>query len=121
MAYQVILYWDRRGKKPVQDFIGSLSTKTQQKIAARIGLLSEQGPFLRRPYADKLGGKLYELRIRFASDNIRVLYYFFLKDKIVVVHAFRKHDWAIHPSDVRLAEARMKEFSERYEKGEITF
>lgn len=119
MPYHVIFYWDKRGKEPVREFIESLPVKTQSKITKYIEILKEQGPFLRRPYADKLIGKLYELRARFSFDNIRLIYYFFLGDKIILLHAFRKKDWAISQQDIQLAERRMKEFSHRYEQGEI--
>ena len=119
MSYQVIFYWDERGRRPVREFIDSLSLKTREKIDAHIKMLSEQGPFLRRPYADKLVRKLYELRVRFASDNVRIIYYFFLGDKTVLLHAFRKKDWEIDRKDIELAERRMKEFTFRHEKGKI--
>lgn len=101
------------------EFVQSLSVKIRKKIATYLEQLEEQGPFLRRPYADKLVGKLYELRIRFSSDNVRIIYYFFLGDKVVLLHAFRKKDWAIDQKDIKLAERRMTEFTYRYEKGEI--
>ena len=119
MSYQVIFYGDERGNKPVQEFIDSLSLKTQSKILKFVRLLKEQGPFLRRPFADKLVGKLYELRVRFSSDNIRIIYYFFLGDKIILLHAFRKKDWAINVEDIKLSERRMKDFINHYEKGKI--
>lgn len=121
MNFQIRFYKDRRGKKPVREFIFSLPKKTREKIWSWIDILSKEGPFLRRPYADKLSGKIYELRIRFASDNIRILYYFFLNDKIVMVHAFRKKDWEIDPKNIQIAERRMNEIIQRYEQGEIAF
>ena len=119
MSYQVVFYWDERGRKPVREFIDSLSLKTREKIDAHIKMLSEQGPFLRRPYADKLIRKLHELRVRFFSDNVRIIYYFFLGDKVVLLHAFRKKKWQIDQKDIELAERRMNEFTSRYERGKI--
>ena len=119
--FHAVFYRDERGREPVQDFIGSLSNKMRQKIAAWVKLLENEGPFLRRPYADKVSGKLYELRIRFASDNVRILYYFFLRDKIILLHGFRKQDWKINPGDIDIAERRMNEFTQRYEQGKVRF
>ena len=121
MNFQVRFYRDRRGKRPVREFIFLLPKKTREKIWSWIDILSKEGPFLRRPYADKLSGKLYELRIKFASDSIRILYYFFLNDKIVMVHAFRKKDWEIEPKDIELAERRMNEIIQRHKQGEVAF
>ena len=91
----------------------------RQEIAAWIDLLEQQGPSLKRPYADKVQDKLYELRIRLGSDNIRILYFFFVKGKIILLHGFRKKEWEIKRSDLELAEKRMHDFVERYGKGKI--
>ena len=117
--YQAIFYWDERGRVPVRDLIESLPEKIRQKIAAWIELLEQEGPSLKRPYADKVQDKLYELRIRLGSDNIRILYFFFVKDKIILLHGFRKKEWEIKRSDLELAERRMHDFIERYGKGKI--
>ena len=105
--YQIIFYWDERGRKPVREFIDLLPDKTQNKIEVWIDLLKKDGPFLRRPYADKIDGKIYELRIRFSSDSIRILYFFFIQGKIVLLHAFRKKDWKIESGDLQIAKKRI--------------
>ena len=117
--YRAIFYWDERGRIPVRDLIQSLPEKIRQKIAAWIDLLEQEGPSLKRPYADKVQDKLYELRIRLGSDNIRILYFFFLKNKVILLHGFRKKDWEIKRSEMELAERRMHDFIERSEKGKI--
>ena len=121
MGFQTLFYRDERGREPVRELLQSLPIKTRAKIGSWIAHLENEGPFLRRPYADKLTGKLYELRIRFSTDHIRILYYFFLKDKIILLHAFRKKDWAIDRRDLEMAERRMNEFTRRYEEGELDF
>lgn len=117
--YQVIFYWNEKGEKSVYDFISTFPDKTVQKIAAWLDLLEQQGPSLRRPYADKVKDKLYELRIRFGSDNVRILYFFFLKNKIVLLHGFRKKDWEIKIADLQIAERRMHDFIVRHNAGKI--
>ena len=117
--YQAIFYWDDRGRVPVRDLIESLPEKVRQKIAAWIELLEQEGPSLKRPYADKVQEKLYELRIRLGSDNIRILYFFFVKGKIILLHGFRKKEWEIKRSDLELGERRMRDFIERFEKGKV--
>ena len=119
MAYQVVFYWDERGREPVREFLESLALKTRSKILKYIDILQTEGPFLKRPFADKLAGKLYELRVRFSSDNVRIIYYFFLEHKIVLLHAFRKKDWAVSERDIAIGETRRKEFTDRYGKGKI--
>ncbi len=111
--FQAYFYQDVRGKQPVRDFIEMLSQKTQEKIAAWVDLLESEGPRLKRPYADKVRGALYELRIRFAADQIRVLYFFFMRDKIILLHSFRKKTDRIDLRDIELAENRMADFLRR--------
>ncbi len=53
-------------------------------------LLKELGPDLRRPYADTLREGIRELRVVFGGDSFRLLYFFFMGDRIVVTHAFTK-------------------------------
>ncbi|OGW68935.1 MAG: hypothetical protein A2036_03390 [Omnitrophica bacterium GWA2_50_21] len=119
--FKAIFYWTERGEMPVKNFIESLPEKIRQKIAAWIDLLEHEGPSLRRPYADKVKDKLYELRIRLGSDNIRVLYFFFLKDKAILLHGFRKKDWKIEANDLEIAHKRALDFISRYERGNIKF
>ena len=106
---------------PVREFVMSLPEKIRKKIAAWIDLLEKEGPNLKRPYADKIKDKIYELRVRLGPDNIRILYFFFLKDKIVLLHGFRKKDWEIKKSDLKMAERRMADFIGRHERGNVEF
>ena len=112
--YRVLFYYDEKNYQPVRSFLESLAPKSQQKAAAWIGLLEEQGPFLRRPYADKVAEKLYELRIRFSADNIRIIYFFYGRDKIVLLHAFRKKTKALPANEILIAENRMNHWLKRF-------
>jgi phage-related protein len=59
-------------------------------VAACLSLLEEQGPNLKRPYADIVRGKIRELRIHYSSRQSRIPYFFQMFDQIVLVHAFSK-------------------------------
>lgn len=112
--YEVIYYWDHRGDIPVREFIELLPLKTQGKIQVLMDMLGAQGPFLRRPHADKVRGPIYELRIRSGSDQLRILYAFIFQNKIVLLHIFRKKTQAIGPRDIELAENRLNYFRSYY-------
>lgn len=103
----------------MEDFIAQLDPKTKLKIDRSLDRLKEEGPNLHRPYADVVVGKIRELRIRFASDQIRILYFFFLKDKIVMLHGFRKKTSEIPFREIAQAERNMIDYMNRYEKGEV--
>lgn len=119
MAFDIIFYTTQRGDSPIRKFLSSCDKKSRAKIGAFIQLLSEEGPNLRRPFADIVRGKIRELRIRFAQKQYRVLYFFFLKDKIVLAHAFLKKTAKTPAPELLQAERNMRDFIERYEKGEI--
>ena len=89
-----------------------MQDKTRQKIQRMMALLSSQGPFLRRPYADKVRGPIYELRIQIGQDQLRILYAFVFHRKILMLHIFRKKTDAILLRDIELAENRLKDFKE---------
>ncbi len=117
--YKITFYWNERGDEPVREFLNELTPKTREKIQVRLGLLKTYGPELKRPYADKVKDKLYELRIRFGSDQTRILYFFMIGKRIVLVHGFRKKSSAIEFSDMNTAERRMNDFMARVSDGKI--
>ena len=87
-----------------------LDKKSRAKVAAHLSLLEEQGPDLRRPYADVVRGKIRELRIHLGSNQYRILYFFQLNDQIVLVHAFAKKTQQLKKGDIVLAERRMQDW-----------
>ena len=55
--YNIVFYTAERGDSPVDDFLDGLDKKSRAKVAAYLSLLEEQGPNLKRPYADIVRGK----------------------------------------------------------------
>ena len=104
--YKVTFYKTPRGEKPVEAFLAEMDLATRAKAAQIIGLLQKMGPQLRRPFADKLTGKIYELRPRQA----RVLFFFAVGRQIILVHGFLKKTNAVDRRDLDLAERRMKDW-----------
>ncbi len=114
-AKRVVYYVDARGRNPVLDDLQRLTHEEQQKIFAYVSLLQERGEELRRPMADYVGNKLYELR----PKSHRALYFFMLKDYAVIVHLFRKKTGRLPDAEKRIALSRMGEFLRRYRQGEV--
>jgi hypothetical protein len=64
--------------------LDDLSEKDELPFVLRkIDLLEEHGYRLKRPHADYLWDDIYELRTKTRGENIRILYFFFLREKIV--------------------------------------
>ncbi len=111
----VLFYIDKRGNKPVQQYLNGLSADERQKCAEYIAYLRHKPEQIRRPIGDYLGGKLYELR----PKQTRILYFFMFREFVVIVHAFRKKTDAIPYSEIKMAIARMNDFIIRYPEGNI--
>jgi hypothetical protein len=53
---KIRLYRTRRGEAPVEDYLSGLEGKHRRKVLVHLDLLAQEGPNLRRPYADVLRG-----------------------------------------------------------------
>ena len=95
------------GRAPVREFIDSLSVSAYRRFVFKKELLEEFGPSLPMPHARHLGKGLYELRFRGREGNIRMLYFFTEKNKVVFVHAFKKTSRKTPKKDLVLAYGRM--------------
>jgi phage-related protein len=62
----------------------------QTKCFVKLERLSQLGYELRRPEADLLRDKIYELRIGFQGINYRILYFFYKDQAIIVSHGIIK-------------------------------
>ena len=85
--------------------------KERVKIFAYLEELKRQGHNLRRPMADYIGNGIYELR----PKHDRIFYFFFLKDRVVLLHAIRKKSDKIPEFDLSLCLKR-KVLVEEYAK-----
>jgi phage-related protein len=118
--YDLIFYTTERGESPVDDFLDGLDKKSRAKVAAHLSLLEEQGPNLKRPYADVVRDKIRELRIRQSSNQYRILFFFQARDQIVLAHAFSKKSQQLKEKDIELAERRMEDWIRRLTTGGVT-
>ena len=108
MSWQIILYESKGGHKPVEDFIKHLQPSTIAKLRNQLNLLAEFGPKLGMPNAKPIGSGLYELRTR-GKQEVRILYIFAKRNKIYLLHGFRKKAMAIKNRDLAIAIERKKE------------
>ncbi|MBU4342712.1 MAG: type II toxin-antitoxin system RelE/ParE family toxin [Candidatus Omnitrophica bacterium] len=119
MDKRVIYYEDNRGKKPVKEFIDSFDSKTKGKTLARLDFLEKHWHEARRPFVDKIDKDLYELRVEFAWNNIRIIYAYMFRDHIVLLHGLQKKTKKIPENDKLKARNRMIDFQIRYNEGRI--
>ncbi|HHT9127000.1 MAG TPA: type II toxin-antitoxin system RelE/ParE family toxin [Candidatus Brocadiia bacterium] len=117
--HTIIFYTTRRGDSPIDDFLNAMDVKARAKVNAFIDLLAHEGHKLLRPYTDIVRGKIRELRIPYRTNQYRILYFFFQKDFIVLVHGFAKKTQKIPEREIVQAERNMQDFISRYMAGEI--
>jgi len=87
---RVVFYREEDGTVPLLDWLDELPSKVQLKCLARIDGLKQAGHEKRRPEADFLRDKIYELRVGFQGANYRMLYFFHGAIAAVVSHGIVK-------------------------------
>ena len=91
--WKIEFYETTSGDCPTEDFLKGLDTKSERLFVNRkLALLAEYGNQLRRPNVENLGDGIYELRIPVKRRQIRLLYFFFYQDSIVISHGLIKED-----------------------------
>jgi phage-related protein len=106
---EVLFYREDDGSVPVVGWLATLPDDARDRCIARIQLLEEKGHELRRPHAENVGDGLYELRVKFYRENLRMLYFFHGRTIAVVSHGFFK-EREIPPGEIEEAAARMEAF-----------
>lgn len=87
----------------------TLPPKAQDKCIVKIERLKETGHELRRPEADYLRDKIYELRAALQGIQYRILYFF--HDKLSIIsHGLIKEKEKVLPKDIDLAIERRERF-----------
>ncbi len=115
---KILFYEKANGEAPLEDFIQSLPDKFKTKVYWSIELLREFGTQLKEPYVKPVKGKenhgLWELRIRFAGDISRILYFVQSEDGFILLHGFIKKTDKIPASELETARARKIDFKRRF-------
>ena len=118
MEYDAIFYVDMRGRCPTTEYLDALLPKVRGKAVTWIGKLKEHGPNLPRPYADMVQSPIRELRVIFASDHHRFLYFFSGKTA-VITHGFFKKGWEVPRSEIERALRLMNDFHKQAKEGRV--
>ncbi len=113
--WKVTLCITEEGENPIGDFIISLSKKEGAKVLREVDLLQEKGIYLNFPHSSNISGykRLKELRIKFSSNNIRIIYFLHIKKTFVLLHGFRKKTQRISKKDLEIAVTRMNDYLKR--------
>lgn len=109
---EIIFYERENGECPLQEFLDSLEPKMIAKTLRTIDLLEDNGRFLREPYSKLIGEGIFELRSKIGSDTTRILYFFFVGDKVVLTNGFIKKTRKTPSAEIEFA----KKYKADYER-----
>ena len=102
---EVHFFRRRDGSIPLLVRLSGLETTARFRCLVRLRRLAQMGHELRRPEADYLRDKIYELRIRYDGQQLRILYFFHGQQVIVVSHGLTK-EGVVPSREIDLAIAR---------------
>ena len=117
--WKIVLYKTERGKCPIKDFMQTLTEDEKAEMTDKIEYLRIYGNNIRRPRADYLRDKIYELRMTLTKNETRTLYFFFNNSEIVLTHAFYKKTQSVPESEINKAIKYKNDFLQRYNKENI--
>lgn len=116
---KAIFYIDEEGYSPVEEFLDRLDESAKAKITARIEFLGKYWHQVRRPLVDYLEDGLYELRVQFAKDRVRVIYAYMFKNYIVLLHGIIKRTAKVPENDKSIAKQRRIHFEKFVKEGRV--
>ena len=110
--FEVEYFEKEDGTYPAEEFILSQDVKMRAKLFRLLELLEEKGNTLREPYSKSLDDGIFEIRAKQGSNITRVLYFFYIGNKIILTNGFIKKSQKTPPSEIDLA----KKYRTEYEK-----
>jgi phage-related protein len=89
--YKIKFYKNSQtGREPAREYINSLDEKCRLKIYKYIEYLRSNQGYISEPYSKHIIGKIRELRVDFANNHHRILYFSFINKTIILLSAFTK-------------------------------
>ena len=114
--WNIIFYEKEDGTTPVQEFLDKLPEKHHAKALRDIDVLEKYGSALTEPHVKHIKGKLWELRIKSASDISRIFYFFRVGKNIVLLHGFVKKTQKTPNREIETANTYLEDCQRRYER-----
>jgi len=103
-------YESESGKRPIEEFIDSLDTKSRARVARTIDLLEKFGIELGLPYAKYLEKQLWELRVRHGRNRYRIIYFLAADKTFVLLHGFTKKTGQVSRKEIEAADRRRNDY-----------
>jgi len=114
--WNIIFYEKENGTIPVAEFLDKLPAKYRAKAVWEIECLEQAGTALGMPYVKHIEGKLWELRIKFASNISRIFYFVPAGETIVLLHGFVKKAQKTPDTEIAIAQTHLADYERRVSK-----
>ncbi len=121
MAFNIIFYQDKKGNKPVLDYLEELKSRTDKdsrvkmnKILDYVNILKEYGTRAGEPYMKHLDGDIWELR----PLKDRILFAGWDGNTFVLLHTFVKKTQKTPVREILKAKHEFADFVKRREHHE---
>ena len=114
--FKVLFYQKADGSEPFKQFLNSLDKKMRAKMVRTIEALQNNGNDLREPYSKHLDDGIFELRAKVGTDISRVLYFFFIGQRIILTNGFIKKTQKTPKKEINLAKKYRNDFLQREEQ-----
>ena len=102
------------GRRPVEEFLDSLSPRLAEKVTWVLGLIEEL-EIVPLQYFKKLEGSsnLWEVRASVGRESVRILGFLHRSRLVVLTHGFLKKSQRLSRRDIELAEKRKADYLRR--------
>lgn len=111
--WNIIFYEKENGDIPVQEFLDALPPKHHAKALRDIDVLEKYGTELTEPHVKHIKSKLWELRIKSASDISRIFYFIPVGKKIILLHGFVKKTQKTPFREIEIANSYLEDYQRR--------
>jgi phage-related protein len=103
--------------EPVLEFLNSLDPVTRAKAYRGIELLANHWPLISEPYVKRVSGskKLWELRERYHNTLIRLFFFQYKPDTLVMINGYVKKSNKVPAHILKQTVQKMKEYQARSE------
>jgi len=115
LEFKAIFYDMPNGAEPAKEFLEKLDMKMKAKMTRTIAILQSGGTELREPYSKHLDDGIFELRTKVGSNISRVLYFFFVGQRVILTHGFIKKTDKTPPEEIERAKRYRIEYLSREE------
>jgi phage-related protein len=106
---KLYFYTKASGRSPILDYIGELNKKDRARLLGCLKSIEEMGFDSPRVEFRQIEGKLWEIKIRLSSGGHRVFYVTLSKQRMVLLHAYKKQSQKAPQKELEIARKRISE------------